>query len=99
MSKFFDTPLTSSIAPGAAIAFTALLSGLAVLLSGVPEVKAGAPLEVAVQQHAAKADRLPVRVKGTACSSRGWPHYERICQFDVRRPADEMRAVRIVALR
>jgi len=42
---------------------------------------------------------LPVLVKGNACSSLGWPHYERNCQFDPRRPADEMRIVRVVSLR
>jgi hypothetical protein len=99
MSKSSRTQLVTPIASGAAVALTAVLGGLVVFLSSVPAVKAESPLEVAAQQQLAKADRLPVLVKGTACSSLGWPHYERHCQFDMRRPADEMRAVRIIALR
>jgi hypothetical protein len=52
-----------------------------------------------LHQPLAKGDRLSVLAKGAACSSLGWPHYERKCQFDMRRPADEMPAVRIIALR
>ena len=51
----------------------------------------------------AMADRLRVPVSGpvtgTACSLRGWPHFEPKCQFDKREPAGEARVVRVIALR
>lgn len=46
----------------------------------------------------AKADRLHVPVKGTACSKHGWPNIEPRCQFDLREPAGEARTVRVIAL-
>ena len=75
----------------AAIVAAVGVAGLAVFLtSGVPEASA-APL--------VEGDRLPVVATGTACSSLGWPAYETTCQFDLRRPANEARIVRIVGLR
>jgi len=47
----------------------------------------------------AKADRLPVAIKGTACSLRGWPDFEPKCQFDVRESTGKARTVRVIALR
>ena len=47
----------------------------------------------------AKADRLRVPVKGTACSAHAWPNFEPKCQFDLREPAGEARTVRVIALR
>ena len=47
----------------------------------------------------AKADRLRVAVKGTACSQHAWPNYEPKCQFDIREPSGEARTVRVIALR
>lgn len=47
----------------------------------------------------AKADRLRVPVKGTACSAYAWPNFEPKCQFDMREPAGEARTVRVIALR
>jgi hypothetical protein len=47
----------------------------------------------------AKTDRLPLRTQGTACSDRGWPHYEQHCIFDRSKPADEVRTVRVINLR
>lgn len=77
-----------------------LLGGLAVgLISGVSDARAKPVTEVAVEQTQAKGDRLPVLQKGAACSSRAWPNYEPSCQFDTRRPFDEMQTVRIIALR
>jgi hypothetical protein len=75
-----------------------------VFLSGVLQVSAEPQIavpqvEVAVHQSHAKGDRLPVLVKGTACSPLGWPHYEQSCQFDRRRSADQAPAVRVIALR
>lgn len=50
-------------------------------------------------QTVARADRLRVPVKGTACSAHAWPNFEPKCQFDVREPAGEARTVRVIALR
>lgn len=99
MLKSFNAPLaTAAVSVGAVVA-AAIVAGFMVFLSGVPEVKAEPQVEIAVQQPHAKGDRLAILVKGSACSSLGWPHYERNCQYDLRRPADEMRTVRVVALR
>jgi hypothetical protein len=75
------------------------IGGFAILWSGVLEVRAEPQVETALHQLHAKADRLPVVVKGAACSTRGWPHYEQKCQFDRRRPAGDVQTVRIIAVR
>jgi hypothetical protein len=67
--------------------------------STAPAAKEEAPIAIVLHQPLAKDDRLPTLAKGTACSSRGWPHYEQRCQFDLRRPAQAAQAVRIIALR
>lgn len=58
-----------------------------------------AQTEVGATLLPAKGDRLALRTQGTACSDRGWPHYEQHCIFDRSRPADEVRAVRVIDLR
>ena len=100
MFRSSSTPLITTVASVSAIvAATTFVGGLVIfLLSGVPAAKAEAE-KVAVQQAPAEDNRLPVFVKGAACSALGWPNYEPSCQFDMRRPGDEMRTVRIVALR
>ena len=50
-------------------------------------------------QAAAKGDRLPLHVKGAACSRHGWPDFELKCQFDLRRADNEAQTVRVIALR
>jgi hypothetical protein len=95
-----SAPLITTMASIGAIAAVPVVGGLAVFLfSGMPEAKAGPKVEAAVHQTQAKGDRLLIAVKGTACSSRGWPNYEQNCQFDMRRPANHMRSVRVIALR
>jgi len=91
--------IVTSTAIGALVGSSSLVAGLALFLSGVPDVRAEIIEKPAVHQLQAKGDRLLVLTKGTACSSHGWPHYEQSCQFDMRRPADQARTVRIVALR
>ena len=49
--------------------------------------------------HFLKGDRLPILLKGSACSTLGWPHYEQHCLVDWRRTADEIPNVRVIALR
>jgi hypothetical protein len=86
----FTSTTTNSIS---AVVAAALAAGLAVLLtSAIPAAKAETLVEgPLLQSH--------LKVKGAACSTRGWPHYEQGCQFDLRGPANETRAVRVIALR
>ena len=99
MFRSFSAPPATVIASVGAVAAATFIGGLAVFLSGVLEVRAEPQGKVAVHQAHPKGDRLPVLVKGTGCSSLGWPHYEPSCQFDMRRPVDDVRTIRIVALR
>ena len=83
-----------------AMAAAALLAGLAVLFAAiVPEARAETQVDGSLHPSYAKGDRLPAVEMGAACSAHGWPNYEQSCQFDLRRPAHEARAVRIIALR
>ena len=83
-----------------AIAVAALVASLAALLTSIgPEAKAESPAKAAQHQAYGKGDRLPAHSKGAACSTRGWPHYEPKCQFDLRQPGNVARTVRIIALR
>ena len=78
------------------VAAAVLLAGIAAFSTlAVPEATARSLVVVA---HA-KGDRVPVRVRGPACSLRSWPYYDRDCRFDLRRPANEAGAVRLIALR
>ena len=87
-----------------AVAAAAIVAGLIVgvpafLTSIVPNAEAASPVAGVLHQPQDKGDRLRSLVKGAACSSRGWPNYEQRCQFDLRRPANEARSVRLIALR
>jgi hypothetical protein len=77
----------------------ALVGGFAVYLAPV-QSQAGVETqrEAALQRPHVKGDRLPPLVTGRACSSASWPNYDRGCQFDLRRPADDVRIVRIVSM-
>jgi hypothetical protein len=78
---------------------------LAVLVAGmaayflVPEARAESQVTGAPAPSHAEGDRLPAPVMASECSSRGWPHYEKSCQFDLRGPEHQARTVRIIALR
>jgi uncharacterized membrane protein len=77
------------------VAVAGLMAGFAALtMSAIPEAKAKSQLAVA-----AKGDKLPMRVRGTACSARSWPYYDRDCQFDLRRSANDAGEVRLIGLR
>ena len=78
------------------VAAAVLVAGAAAFLTS-PVAEANAK-SLIVLPHA-KGDRLPARVRGPACSLRSWPYYDRDCQFDLRRPANEAGAVRLIALR
>jgi hypothetical protein len=81
------------------IAIAAGIAGVVVFLTTLAP-QAHAPVETrALPQASSKGDRLPLAVKGTACSKHGWPDFEQRCQFDFRKPANEGRKIRIIALR
>ena len=78
------------------VAVAALMAGLAALsMSAIPEAKAKPQVQAAL----AKADKLPMRVRGTACSARSWPYYDQNCQCDLRRSANDAGEVRLIGLR
>jgi hypothetical protein len=81
------------MATAAAIAGLIVFAASAAPKADVPEVADALPALVT------KGDRLPVPVKGAACSKHGWPDLERSCQFDLRKPANEALTVRVLALR
>jgi hypothetical protein len=75
------------------IAFAAFLA------SASPPAKAEPQIASVLLLPLAKADRLPERTAGAACSLHGWPYYDPGCRFDLRAPAQEARTVRVIALR
>jgi hypothetical protein len=85
-----------------AFAAAALVGAVAAFLAPVaPQAKAESQSKAAsdairVDAVHAKGDRLPRLVTGRACSSASWPNYDQVCQFDLRRSADDVRVVRIV---
>jgi hypothetical protein len=81
----------------AAAAAATLVAGFAVFVIPAMPVATAQPHISTIGSHA-KGDRLPVFVMGSACSSQSWPTYDRKCQFDLRKSADDVRQVRIVSL-
>lgn len=80
------------------MAAAAVIAGLVVFATSATP-KANVPdIERAPPQLVANIDHLGVSVRGTACSQRGWPNYEQNCQFDLRRPANAARSVRVIVL-
>lgn len=79
------------------VAIAAFGAGILVLLTSVAPKAMAEPVHGTIQFT--KGDRLAVQRTDVACASQNWPHYDQTCQFDRRRPADELRAVRIIALR
>jgi len=85
--------------PIAKMAAAAAIAGLIVFItSGAPKANV-TDVKATQLQVATKSDRLAAAVKGAACSRHGWPNFEPSCQFDLRKPASEARAVRVLALR
>ncbi len=79
------------------VAFAAAIAGLFVFATAAaPDASASVDT---LPQATATADRLPAQGTGTACSQHGWPHFEQHCQFDLRKPGNNARTVRIIALR
>jgi hypothetical protein len=84
----------------AAVAAFAIVTGMAVLFAFVvPEAKAGPTFKGSLHRSFAKVETLPAPVKGAACSSRSWPHYEQRCLFDRRNPAAQAPTIRVIAFR
>jgi hypothetical protein len=76
------------------VAAAALLGSVAAFFTPIAPVAMAQPAPGA---HA-KGDRLPRLVTGSACSAQSWPNFDQKCRFDLRRSADDMRAVRVVSL-
>jgi hypothetical protein len=97
MPKFIATSSFAASAAVLGITFAALLA------SAAPQAKAEPQIASVVQppltQPLAKADDLPIQVKGAACSSHSWPDYDQDCRFDLRSPAKPVQMVRVIALR
>jgi hypothetical protein len=47
---------------------------------------------------AVKGDRVDGDARAVTCSQYAWPYYDSACLYDSRRPADEVRKVRIVSI-
>jgi hypothetical protein len=92
MLKFTTAKFVASLVPAVLVVCAA-----AHLL--VPEARAESRVEAVAAQSLAKGDRLAPITMATECSLHGWPYYEQSCQFDLRSPAHQARAVRIIALR
>jgi hypothetical protein len=88
---------TTTLKASANLVAASAIAGLLVFLTAEAP-RASADVTGAQVQRAAKSERLPV-VKGTACSARGWPHFEQNCLFDDRTSADDVRTVRVITLR
>jgi hypothetical protein len=84
----------------AAVTTAALAATLTIFLTPgvVPEAKAHSRVTARLPVSVV-ADSLPAIATGNACSSRGWPHYEQSCLFDLRTLAKEVRTVRVIVLR
>jgi hypothetical protein len=81
------------------VAFAATIAGLFVFATAATP-KANVPdTPHPLPQTSEKGNRLPHYPKGAACSLHGWPDFERSCQFDLRRAANEAQTVRVIALR
>ena len=88
-----------SIQSISAVVAAALAGAFGAYLTPVqPHVSVEAQRGAALQRPHIKGDRLPQLVTGRACSSRAWPNYDRGCEFDLRRSADDVRIVRIVSM-
>ena len=94
-----NIPLNKSFRPLIKIAVAAAIAGFVVFITTLAP-QANAPADTrALPQATSRGDRLPLAVKGAACSKHGWPDFEQRCQFDFRKPANEEQKVRIIALR
>jgi hypothetical protein len=89
--------LTTRTISGATVA-ALVMATLAMWLPTPGDAKAQT-LALYTVDRSLKGDRLPTLSKGPACSALGWPHYEQHCLVDLRRAADDIPNVRVIALR
>jgi hypothetical protein len=87
---------TQSVMAGVAAAVLGTCAGF--LMPIVPPAAARVGITVTIDGVLAKGDRLPSLVTVVACSAQSWPSFDQKCLFDLRRPADEIRRVRVVSL-
>jgi hypothetical protein len=93
MSKSIRTPLAVTRAPLITAVLVATLAGsLAAMVPGKADLKTGPQATAAAAQARPKADRLPTLPRRAACSAND----QRACQFDMKRPANEMRTAGII---
>jgi hypothetical protein len=85
--------MAAGVLVAAVIAFAIAIAPAAKAQSAGP-----APSQGFTSQGFTKADRLPVPIKGIGCSQHAWPNIDPKCQYDLRKPAGDVRAVRIIAL-
>jgi hypothetical protein len=91
MRKFTTAKIVAIVVP--AVLFAGAAAHFIVPDARAESEVAGAPAPFA------KGDHLHPLVMASECSSRGWPHYEQSCQFDLRGLEHQARTVRIIALR
>jgi hypothetical protein len=91
------TNVASSMSAVAGATIVAIL--MASLTGTIPIVSSATSADAGIMSPGAKADRMPLRTQGTACSDRGWAHYEQRCTFERSKPADEVPTIRIVSVR
>jgi hypothetical protein len=90
----FKTKTTQSLAA----AVVAIVASLAFLAPPLLEARADSEPSDPLYQRPHNADSALAPTHEVQCLS-PWPYYELNCQFDRRRPANEARAVRIIAIR
>jgi hypothetical protein len=91
--------MNSAFKPIIKIAVAAAIAGVVVFATTLAP-RANSLVGMGAQpQTSIKGDRLMLALKGAACSTHGWPDFERSCQFDLRTSANEGQKVRIISLR
>jgi hypothetical protein len=85
----------------AGIAAAALGATVALVLPGFsPDVAASIPsphVGAGIASATGKADRLPERLVGTACSEKAWPYFEADCLRDRTPTANLTRTIRLIS--
>jgi len=91
--------MNSAFKPIIKIAVAAAIAGVVVFATTLAPRANSLGDAGAQPQTSIKGDRLTLALKGAACSTHGWPDFERSCQFDLRTSANEGQKVRIISLR
>jgi len=91
--------MNSAFKPIIKIAVAAAIAGVVVFATTLAPRANSLVGRGAQPQTSIKGDRLTLALKGAACSTHGWPDFERSCEFDLRSSANEGQKVRIISLR